>query len=203
VEAIRSAQWLVVGLGNPGPSYAGTRHNVGFAVVDCLAAEAGTVFRSHGPAAETARAALAGTPVLLLKPQAFMNLSGGPVAACLEAASLSPERLLIVHDDLDLPLGRIRISARAGAGGHRGVASIQSALGVHDFPRVRVGIGRPAAEEDATDRVLAAFTAAERSVAARVIEGAAAAVRHIIRVGVAAAMNQFNGWMAPDTGAPA
>ncbi len=203
MEAIRSARWLVVGLGNPGPRYAGTRHNVGFAVVERLAAEAGATFRSPAPDAEIALAALAAVPVALLKPQAFMNLSGGPVAACLLAADLPPERLLVIHDDLDLPLGRIRISARAGAGGHRGVASIQSALGTQDFPRIRLGIGRPPTFQEAAEHVLAGFLDAEGALAARVIAAAAEAARQVIRDGANAAMNRFNGWTAPEAGVSA
>ena len=185
------AVWLVVGLGNPGSGYAATRHNVGFMVLDRLAGPR-QAFRPVGHESEVARLHLAGVPVALVKPQAFMNLSGAPVAAWLAALGLALDRLLVVHDDLDLPLGRLRISARAGAGGHRGVASIQEALGTTDFPRVRVGIGRPAEGAEAVEHVLELFGAEELPTLARVLDEAADAVRVLIRQGLAPAMNRYN-----------
>jgi PTH1 family peptidyl-tRNA hydrolase len=191
VGASLEAAWLVVGLGNPGPGYGGTRHNVGFMVADRLAGSRGA-FRPARRESQAACIRLAGVSVALIKPQAFMNLSGPPVAAWLGALGLAPERLLVVHDDLDLPLGRLRISARAGAGGHRGVASIQEALGTTEFARVRVGIGRPAGGADAVEHVLDVFTAGELPTLARVLDDAADAVRALIRQGLAFAMNRYN-----------
>lgn len=200
--AIAEAHWLVVGLGNPGPGYARTRHNVGFAVVNRLARAARVRFGPGRYGTERAWSDLSGVPILLVKPQAFMNLSGPSVAAWLERLGLPAARLVVIHDDLDLPLGRLRLSARAGPGGHRGVASIQAALETQAFPRVRVGIGRPGEGQEASDRVLEAFTPEERPVVAVVIDRAAEAVRILITDGLASAMNRYN-LRGPAGGAPA
>ncbi len=182
----------MVGLGNPGTEYAQTRHSVGFQVVDRLAAEAGVRFRLSRFQAQGARAEISGTPTFLLKPQAFMNRSGRSVAAWLEAVGLPPARLVVVHDDLDLPLGRLRVVRSAGPGGHRGVASVQESLATRSFPRVRVGIGRPREGQAAADRVLGEFEPEELPLVAEMVERAAAAVRTLIREGLAAAMNRYN-----------
>jgi len=182
----------VVGLGNPGPEYVRTRHNVGFQVVERLAVEAGGRFSTRRFQAEAAGADLAGTRVILLKPQTFMNQSGLAVAAWLDAVGLPASELIVVHDDLDLPLGRLRVVGGAGPGGHRGVASIQSVLGTQAFPRVRVGIGRPREGEDAVTTVLEEFDPDELPIVAEVVERAAAAVRTLIGSGLAAAMNRYN-----------
>lgn len=194
---------MVAGLGNPGLDYTGTRHNVGFTVVDRLAAEAKVCFSLGCFSSQVASAELEGIPILLLKPQAFMNLSGPPVAAWLGALGLPAARLAVVHDELDLPLGCLRITAGAGPGGHRGVASIQAALGTQAFPRIRVGIGRPQGDEDATDRVLGEFALRELSVAAEMVSRAAGAVRTLICQGLASAMDRYNVRVAPDAGASA
>ena len=128
--------WVVAGLGNPGAEYAGTRHNLGFIVVERLAA--GAEFTPGRFQADTARILVDGVPVLLLKPQTYMNRSGDAVAGWLESLGLAPARLIVVHDDLDLAAGRIRVVAEAGPGGHRGVASIQERLGSIGFPSSRV-----------------------------------------------------------------
>ncbi len=189
-----AAQWLVVGLGNPGPGYARTRHNVGFQVVDRLAVEVGAQFGADRFQVQAAPADLSGIPVLLLKPQTFMNLSGPSVAAWLGLLSLPETRLVVVHDDLDLALGRLRVTGSAGPGGHRGVASIQEALGTQDFPRVRLGIGRPQEGEDAADRVLEEFVAEESPVAEDMLARAVTAVRTLIQHGLALAMDRHNVW---------
>lgn len=200
--AIAEAHWLVVGLGNPGSGYVGTRHNVGFAVVDRLAEATRVRFGPGRHRTERAWSDLSGVPILLLKPQAFMNLSGPSVAAWLEKLGLPAARLVVVHDDLDLPLGRLRISARAGPGGHRGVASIQASLGTQAFPRVRVGIGRPGEGQGASARVLEAFAPEELPAVGVVIDRAAEAVRVLIIDGLASAMNRYN-VRGPAGGAPA
>lgn len=194
------ARWLVVGLGNPGEEYAGTRHNLGFVVVDRLAAEAKTAFSPGGFQAEVAPAVLQAVPILLLKPQAFMNLSGTSVAAWLGALGLPVARLVVIHDDLDLSLGRLRVSGGAGPGGHRGVTSIQAALGTQAFPRVRVGIGRPQEAEGAADRVLGNFGPEELPVVAAVVERAAGAVRSLICEGLTSAMDRYNQRLPSDVG---
>ncbi len=184
------ADWLVAGLGNPGPAYVGTRHNLGFLVLDQLAA--GQRFRPAACQAEATFIRVSGVPVALVKPQTFMNRSGDAVGGWLRQLGLTPERLIVVHDDLDLPVGRLRISAAAGPGGHRGVASIQAAVGTTQFPRVRVGIGRPEPDEPAEQYVLRAFRADEAGQIDVVLPQAAEASLAIIRDGVAAAMNQYN-----------
>lgn len=199
--AIREAHWLVAGLGNPGLEYARTRHNVGFLVVERLAAEAKVRFVPEALQAEAAWANVSGAVVLLLKPQAFMNLSGPPITGWLSVLDLPVERLVVVHDDLDLPLGRLRLTGGAGSGGHRGVASLQAALGSKDFPRVRVGIGRPDEDEDAADRVLGEFRPEEYPLVEETLARAAAAVQSLIREGLAAAMGRYNVRVMPDAGA--
>ncbi len=182
----------MVGLGNPGPEYARTRHNVGFAVVERLAVEAGARFGPNRFQAEAAAAELSGIPVTLLKPQTFMNRSGLAVAAWLEALQLPASHLVVIHDDLDLPLGRLRVVGSAGPGGHRGVASIQETLGTQAVPRVRVGIGRPHEGEDAAERVLEEFAPEEFPVVEEMVGRAASAVWTLICSGLAAAMDRYN-----------
>jgi PTH1 family peptidyl-tRNA hydrolase len=190
--AIEDAHWLVAGLGNPGPAYAHTRHNVGFAAVERLAAAAAARF-SPGPCeAEVAHVCLAAVPVALIKPQTFMNRSGVAVAGWLMRLGLPTARLVVVHDELDLPVGRLRVVASAGPGGHRGVASIRDCLGSTEFARVRVGIGRPEIGEDAADRVLAQVAPDESAVMADAVTRAADAVRCLILEGPEPAMNRYN-----------
>lgn len=186
------ASWLVAGLGNPGPTYQGTRHNLGFAVLDRLAAGAAGRFRAGRHAAMLLQLDLGGARVCLVKPQTFMNGCGPAVAAWRAALELPEERLLVVHDDLDLPLGGIRVVAGGGAAGHRGVASIQAAVGSAGIPRVRVGIGRPPATEPAAEFVLRPFEPAEIPRAAEAVARAAEAVARIVAEGLPAAMTQFN-----------
>ncbi len=185
-------QWLVAGLGNPGQEYKETRHNVGFAVLDRLAAEARVSFRRGAFQSHVAWIEVPGGRALLVKPQAFMNRSGQSVAAWRAKLEIALCRLVVLHDDLDLPLGRLRVVRGAGPGGHKGVASVQEALGSQTFPRIRVGIGRPAVGEGAVDRVLTAFQADEITLATEVLERAAAAVRTLLAEGIAAAMNRYN-----------
>jgi len=198
-----AVRWLVAGLGNPGADYSGTRHNLGFATVERLAAEGSARFFPGEADAETALIRLGGIAVMLLKPQTFMNRSGAAVAAWLDRLALPAAGLVVVHDDLDLPLGRLRIVAAAGAGGHRGVRSIQATLGTAEFSRVRVGIGRPEAGQAADQRVLADFTSAERPVVATLVERSAAAVRCLILEGMGPAMNRYNVRRDPDSGSRA
>jgi PTH1 family peptidyl-tRNA hydrolase len=192
VASIREARQLVVGLGNPGPEYARTRHNVGFAVVERLAAEAGGRFSVRRFEAEAATVEMAENLIALLKPQTLMNRSGLAVAGWLEALQLPASQMIVVHDDLDLPLGRLRVVGSAGSGGHRGVASIQEALATQAFPRVRMGIGRPREGEDAVERVLEEFAPEEIPVAEEMVGRAALAVQTLIASGLAAAMDRYN-----------
>jgi peptidyl-tRNA hydrolase, PTH1 family len=195
-----AARWLVVGLGNPGLGYARTRHNVGFWVLDRLAEACGARFGQATDRALQASVALGGVPVLLLKPQTFMNLSGLAVGLWRERLVLPVERVLVVHDDLDLPLGRLRVVCRAGAGGHRGVASIHEILRTTDCPRVRVGIGRPVDAEAAAGWVLGEFAPEEGAAVTVVLARAVDAVVDVVREGPAAAMNRHNGWSGSPVG---
>jgi PTH1 family peptidyl-tRNA hydrolase len=185
---------LVVGLGNPGRRYRGTRHNVGFRVVDLLARRWGVSLRPEG-AAEVAEARFAGQPVLLAKPLTYMNLSGQAVGELVRRWRIPPSSVLVVYDDMDLPTGALRVRARGSAGGHRGVASVLEALGTSEVPRVRVGIGRPGT--DAVDHVLSRFTEAEEPLVAEAVERAAEAVETVLREGIQRAMDRFNRRTAP------
>ncbi len=183
---------IVAGLGNPGAEYAGTRHNVGFMVVDALAGKLlgkGSYKKSFG--AFTARAEFEGESVFLMKPQTYMNLSGDAVGEAVRYYKVAPSDLLVVHDDMDLPLGRIRIRSSGGGGGHRGVASVIAHVGA-DFIRVRVGIGRPDPRLDPADYVLSRFIEEERKTVEETIATAAEAVLAIFKKGLPAAMNRFN-----------
>lgn len=185
--------WVVVGLGNPGADYAGTRHNVGFHVIDGLAARAGVPLVRRRFDSAYGEGAVAGQGVTLVKPLGTMNRSGEAVRAWLGATAAGTDRLVVVHDDLDLPLGRLRIVPGGRSGGHRGVQSIQDALRTTAFARVRVGIGRPAgAGGDVVGHVLSPFGETERRAAAEAVARAVEAVEVLIGAGLPVAMNRFN-----------
>ena len=185
-------RWLIAGLGNPGPAYAGNRHNSGFMVADVLAARIGARFKRDRSRAVVATGRLAGHPVTLAKPQTFMNLSGGPVAALRSFYKIPPDQILVIHDDLDLPFETIRLKLGGGDGGHNGLRSVTAALGTRDYLRVRVGIGRPPGRMDPADFVLRDFSAAERKLLPLVLERAADAVEALLRQGLPAAQNEFH-----------
>jgi len=166
---------LVVGLGNPGPEYRQTRHNVGQAVLDRLAQRLGCRFRIRG-AAVVAQAEWGGARLYLAKPIAFMNAVGPQVARLLGELRLDPAALIVVSDDLDLPVGRVRIRLKGRHGGHNGVRSLIAALGTEAFRRVKVGIGRPETKDAVVDWVLTGFTPAEREALPEILERAADAV---------------------------
>jgi PTH1 family peptidyl-tRNA hydrolase len=192
---------LIVGLGNPGPRYARTRHNVGFRVLDAVAARAGAALATRRFGGRFGEGALASERALLLAPESFMNRSGDTVAEALAALpDVEPSRdLLVVFDDADLPLGRLRLRARGSSGGHNGLADVLERLGSEDVPRLRFGIGRPAEPLDTVDFVLEAFTPAEEERLRLAVPRAADAVECFVRDGVAAAMNRFNGpWPEPE-----
>jgi len=182
---------LIVGLGNPGQEYAETRHNAGYWVVEALAAEAGLKFKRRGEAA-TAQGQWAGQVVTLAKPQAYMNRSGPIVAAVVADLALDLSDVIVVHDDLDLDPGRLRIKSSGGGGGHNGVRSIIDALRSDQFARIKVGIGRPPAGKDPADYVLAPPTSHERALLEDAVRQAARALECWIAEGVMAAMNRFN-----------
>ena len=190
-RARTSARHLVVGLGNPGPEYAGTRHNVGFMVVDRLAGRHRIAIKSSQHGARVGEGVIADEPVALVKPLTFMNLSGRAVAPLANRHSLQPSNVLVVYDDADLPVGKIRVRARGSAGGHGGLKSIIAALGSSEFPRVRIGIGR-SSSGDLVDHVLSGFRGNERELIDLAIDRAADAVEHALTHGIEAAMNRFN-----------
>lgn len=188
-------RWMVVGLGNPGPEYAATRHNLGFFVVDLLAERVGGRFRSHkGRAAvlEGRFGPLPGVPVVLAKPTGYMNLSGGPVASLRDYYGVPLDRLVVVHDDLDLPFGAVRLKRGGGDGGHNGLRSVTRSLGAPDYLRVRVGIGRPPGRMDPADYVLRPFAAAEARDLPVHVDRAADAVEALVHDGLEAAQNTFH-----------
>jgi PTH1 family peptidyl-tRNA hydrolase len=186
---------LVVGLGNPGPKYADTRHNVGFAVVERLASRAGERFRPHkasGNRADVADARLAGTRVVLAKPRSYMNVSGGPVASVLRYFGVPAASMIVVHDDLDLAFGTIRVKFGGGEGGHNGLRSISQALGTRDYLRARFGIGRPPGRMDPADYVLRRFAAGERTEVELAVELCADAVQALLTEGLEQTQNRFH-----------
>jgi peptidyl-tRNA hydrolase, PTH1 family len=190
-------RWLIAGFGNPGPEYAGNRHNAGFMVADLLAGRIGARFKRDRSRAAVASGRLAGFPVTLAKPTTFMNLSGRPVAALRTFYKIPPERIVVVHDELDLPFGSLRLKQGGGDNGHNGLRSVTSALGTRDYFRVRVGIGRPPGRMDPADFVLHDFSAAERKLVPEVLERAADATEVLMRRGLAAAQNEFHAATQP------
>jgi PTH1 family peptidyl-tRNA hydrolase len=183
---------LVVGLGNPGSRYASTRHNVGFMVVDRLAQRWRATITKKQCGALIGGTEFDGERVWLAKPQTFMNLSGEAVSCLLHFYRLTPADLMVIYDERDLPVGKVRLRERGSAGGHRGVASIIQMLGTNEFPRVRIGIGRPP-EMDAVDHVLSGFPPEERSLIGDALEKAVMAVEDALRDTLAVAMNKYNG----------
>jgi peptidyl-tRNA hydrolase, PTH1 family len=190
-------RWLIAGLGNPGPEYAGNRHNAGFMVADLLAERAGARFKRDRSRAAVAAGRLAGFPVTLAKPMTFMNLSGRPVAALRTFYKIPPERIVVLHDELDLPFGALRLKQGGGDNGHNGLRSVTAALGTRDYFRVRVGIGRPPGRMDPADFVLHDFSAAERKLVPELLERAADATEALMRRGLAAAQNEFHAATQP------
>jgi len=185
--------WLIVGLGNPGPKYEWTRHNCGFMVIDELARRAGKGVKAPECQALTARVTIGLEEVLLAKPQTFMNLSGGAVAALINKHDVRERSsILIISDDLALPFGKIRIRARGSAGGQKGLKSIIEKLGGQDFPRLRLGIAPDHPVNDAADFVLSEFPKKDRDALARMVAQAADAVEAVLTIGVATAMSKYN-----------
>lgn len=192
--------WLVVGLGNPGPSYAANRHNVGEMVIAELGRRLSAAFKRHRANAMVAEVRLSsssglgpgGPKLILAGTNTYMNLSGAPVVNLLKFYKLPLERLVVVHDELDLPFDRVRIKVGGGPGGHNGVRDVIAAAGSGDFVRVRVGIGRPPGRQDAASFVLRDFSSAERETLPSIIADAADAVEAIAADGVTAAQQRFH-----------
>jgi peptidyl-tRNA hydrolase, PTH1 family len=191
--------WLIVGLGNPGPSYAGHRHNVGAMVVVELAARAGASLRSHKARAVASEVRIGVAPggapgpsAVIATPLSYMNESGGPVAGLMSFYKIPVENLIVIHDELDIPFADVRLKLGGGEGGHNGLRSITKSLGTRDFLRVRVGIGRPPGRMDPADYVLHDFSSTERSEVPLLISDAADAVERLVTEGLAAAQQQWH-----------
>jgi PTH1 family peptidyl-tRNA hydrolase len=186
------ATWLVVGLGNPGSSYEGTRHNAGHFVVDELARRTGGRFKAHKSRADVVETRLGGQRAVLAKPRSYMNESGGPVAALRDYFKVTPDHLIVVHDELDIPFGTLRVKLGGGDNGHNGLKSIRSAIGTGDFLRVRFGIGRPPGRQAPADFVLKPFSATERKDLDWSTVRGADAVESLIAEGVERTQNTYN-----------
>jgi PTH1 family peptidyl-tRNA hydrolase len=191
--------WLVVGLGNPGARYSGNRHNVGQMVVAQLAADLGAKLSAHRSRAQVAEARLApvggrpGARLVLAVPTSYMNESGGQVVAAVRFFKVPPERLLVVHDELDLPFGDVALKRGGGEGGHNGLRSISTSLGTRDYGRLRVGIGRPPGRMDPADFVLRDFSGVERKELPFVLSDAVDAVTGVLERGWERTQNEVNG----------
>ncbi len=184
---------LIVGLGNPGIEYQFTPHNLGFLTIDRIANDHGINIRNRQCRALTARATISGEPVVLAKPETYMNLSGLSVRELVEEHQVDVERdLILIYDELDLPLGTIRIRQRGGSAGHNGMESILGALNTDEFLRIRLGIAPERKVEDSVQYVLTPFRKAQEKVVVEVLDAAAQAVEMILKEGPAAAMNRFN-----------
>jgi PTH1 family peptidyl-tRNA hydrolase len=190
--------WIVAGLGNPGPAYAGHRHNVGYLVADELVRRLGAPFKAHKASrAEVAegRLGVPGTPgprLVVIRPRCYMNEVGGPVKALLSFYKVGPERLVAVHDELDIPFDTMRVKFSGGDNGHNGLRSIRASVGTGDFFRVRVGIGRPPGRQDPADFVLSNYSSSERKELPFQVDRAADAVESLLTSGLAETQQRFN-----------
>ena len=189
-----NSTWLVVGLGNPGPDYAANRHNVGQMVLDILADRISASFKTHKANASVAegRLGFGGPKVILAKPGTFMNNSGGPVAGLMKFYDVAIQNVIVIHDELDIDAGAVRVKQAGGHAGHNGLRDIIAAADSNDFARVRVGIGRPPGRMDAADFVLKNFSAEERKELPLLLALSADAVEEIVTKGVLEAMNAVN-----------
>ncbi len=185
--------WLVVGLGNPGPSYSATRHNVGYLVTDVLAARMGSSFKAHSSKrADVVEGRLAGERIVLGRSRSYMNDSGGAVSTMANYYDVEPEQLIVVQDELDLPFGSLRVKFGGGDNGHNGLRDIRSALGTGEYFGVRMGIGRPGGRAGVTDHVLKTFSSSERKDLPVYIQEAADAVESLMTRGLEATQSAFN-----------
>jgi len=191
-ETSRPSPLLIIGLGNPGRGYRRNRHNIGFQVLDALAESVDARFTRMQANALVTDARLEGIRVILAKPQTFMNNAGQSVGSLARFFRLPPEQILAVYDDLDLPLGALRLRPGGGTGGHRGLGSIVDHLGLDDFPRLRFGIGRPPGAMDPADYVLQDFGRADEELVSSNVERAVACIRSFALEGIQAAMTRFN-----------
>ena len=197
-ESASTAPWVIVGLGNPGERYAGNRHNVGAMVATALARRYAATLRAHRSRCSAAQVRLGmpggrvGPAAVIAVPHSYMNESGGPVKALLGFYGAGPDRLVVVHDELDIDPGTVRLKVGGGEGGHNGLRSVSRALGTRDYTRVRVGIGRPPGRMEAADYVLRDFSATERADLPFLIDDAADAVELVAQEGLLAAQQRFH-----------
>lgn len=185
--------YLIVGLGNPGREYSETRHNVGFMAIDRLCRDLGIKITRMQSRALVGNGNMDEFKVILAKPQTFMNLSGQAIGGLVKFYKVELDDLLVIHDDIDLPLGTLRLRPAGGSAGQKGLESTMDYLGTKDFPRMRIGVGRPPGRMVAKDYVLQNFSAAEKETLQAITGRASDAVRIFIKSGLEAAMNQFNG----------
>ena len=185
-------RYLIVGLGNPGDAYRDTRHNLGFEVVDLLGQRHGVALTSRKFKARYGSGEVEGCKVLMSKPQTYMNRSGQSVGVMAGWHRIPPKNVIVIHDDLDLALGRVKLKTGGGHGGHNGLRDIAAALGDSGFQRVRMGIDRPASDRDSTDHVLSRFRPDERPSVGPMVDRAADAVQSILAQGIEASMNEYN-----------
>lgn len=183
-----AGRWLVVGLGNPGAKYAGNRHNIGAVVIADIASDRGVNLKSHKSGCLVGEAG----PMVLARPTSYMNESGRPVAALLRFYKVEPSNLVVVHDELDIPFGDIRVKFGGGVAGHNGLKSIAQHLGTKEFVRIRFGISRPPGQRDAAGHVLSDFAKKERDDLPSLIDRATDAVKLVVEDGLERAMNQMN-----------
>ncbi|MGP9781594.1 aminoacyl-tRNA hydrolase [Arthrobacter sp. MYb229] len=186
--------WLVAGLGNPGPGYAGNRHNIGHMVLDELAQRSGSKFKTHSSRAQIiqGRLGIGGPRIVLAKPLTYMNLSGGPVANLAKFFGIGIEKLIVVHDEIDIPFDTVKLKRGGGEGGHNGLRDISKAMGSKDYLRVRAGVGRPAGRMDTADWVLQDFSKTEKQALPFLIDNSADAVELLMSSGLEAAQEKFH-----------
>jgi PTH1 family peptidyl-tRNA hydrolase len=194
-----SAAYLLVGLGNPGREYRITRHNVGFMTIDILGQSLNLRMTRLQSKALVATGMCAGNKIILAKPQTFMNLSGQPVSSLVRFYKMPVEHLLVILDDIDLPVGTLRMRSGGGSAGHKGLTSIIQSLGTQEFPRLRIGVGRPPGQKGGADYVLKDIPPDEQDFFRLALEKAAQAARIYLSLGIDAAMNQFNGPLDKDS----
>ena len=185
-------RYLIAGLGNPGSAYDNTRHNIGFRTAERTAERLGAKTGKKKFRSLCAEALYSDKKLLIIKPQTFMNASGEALREAKEFYRIAVERIIVIYDELDLPLGNIRVNRAGGSAGHNGIRSVIASLGSEEFCRVRIGIGKPSGKKEGRDHVLSAFTANEKETAAEMVETAVEATLEIISAGVDSAMNKFN-----------
>ncbi len=191
--AHQQVEWLVAGLGNPGPKYRNTRHNVGWWSLDDLAEPTKAQFKPSGANSETVEINCGGVQVLLVRPLTYVNRSGDALRHLMRKHHVEPDRLIVIYDDLNLETGKLRIRTRGGAGGHNGMKSVISALGTEEFARIRIGVGRPMIPGDQVDYVLGTMAPQERELVRNAAKRAAEAVEAAVTDSIETAMNRFNG----------